>query len=238
MLDLDLVVLDIAGTTIRASDQVPAAFKESFANAGIRLLDQHIQAVRGKSKREAIAALLDQDLDARKVYLDFKNILMRRYDTHGVEPVDGAEETIEWLTSRNIKIALTTGFDRDLAQRLIRDVGWEERFDAVVCNDDVACGRPAPDLIFRAMERTDCENGDRVAVVGDTISDLEAATNAGVRWRIGVLSGAHDAEQLSSSPHTAIISSIAELPAVLVGDQVLPVFRFDVDAIRPFKNDR
>ncbi len=238
MLELDLVVFDIAGTTIRASDHVPAAFSEALANVGIKLSDQDIQAVRGKSKREAIAALLQQDLDATEVYLDFKNILLQQYDEQGVEPIDGAEETFEWLRSRNIKTALTTGFDRDLAHLLIREVGWDERFDAVVCSDDVARGRPAPDLIFRAMEWTACENRNRVAAVGDTVSDLEAAGNAGVGWRIGVLSGAHDAERLKSCPHTDIISSIADLPGVLIGGQVLSEFRLDVDAMRPFKNNR
>lgn len=217
MLELDLVVFDIAGTTIRASDQVPAAINEAFENVGIKLSAQDIQVVRGKSKREAIAELLDENLDATKVYSDFKSILMRRYDTQRVEPIGGAEETLEWLKRRKIKIALTTGFDRDLAQHLIRRVGWEERFDAVVCNDDVARGRPAPDLIFRAMEWTVCDKRDRVAAVGDTVSDLKAAGNAGIGWCIGVLSGAHDAEQLNSCAHTAIISSIAELPRVLVG---------------------
>ena len=238
MLELDLVVFDIAGTTIRASDHVPDAFSEAFANVGIQLPDQDIQAVRGKSKREAIAGLLHQDLDATEVYLDFKNILMQQYDAQGVEPIDGAEETFEWLKSRNIKTALTTGFDRDLAHRQIRKVGWEEIFDAVVCDDDVDRGRPAPDLIFRAMEWTGCENHNRVAAVGDTVSDLEAAGNAGVAWCIGVLSGAHDEEQLNSCAHTAIISSIARLPEVLVGGQVLSEFRLDVDTVRPFKNDR
>ena len=238
MPELDLVVFDIAGTTIRASDHVPAAFSEAFANVGIQLSDQDIKAVRGKSKREAIAELLHQDLDATKIYLDFKKTLIQKYDAQGVEPIDGAVETFEWLRSRNIKTALTTGFDRDLAHRLIRDVGWDESFDAVVCNDDVDRGRPAPDLILRAMEWTNCENRNRIAAVGDTVSDLEAAGNAGVGWCIGVLSGAHDEEQLNSCAHTAIISSVARLPDVLVGGQVPSEFRLDVDTVRPFKNDR
>lgn len=224
MVELDLVVFDIAGTTIRASDQVPAAFSEAFAKVGIALSDEEIQTVRGRSKHEAISDLLDQhredgteQLDPIEVYGDFQRILLQRYETQGIETIDGAEETFEWLKQRNIKIALTTGFDRNLADHLIRKVGWEDTFDAVVCNDDVAHGRPAPDLIFRAMKWTNCDNVSRVAAVGDTISDLRAAENAGVQWRIGVLSGAHSEEQLQSCPHAAVIPSVAELRRVLVG---------------------
>jgi len=65
------------------------------------------------------------------------------------------------------------------------------------------------------MECTACENFDRVAIVGDTAADLQAAENGGVRWNIGVLSGAHDEDQLLSCPHTAIIPRIAQMPEVL-----------------------
>jgi phosphoglycolate phosphatase-like HAD superfamily hydrolase len=50
--------------------------------------------------------------------------------------------------------------------------------------------------------------------VGDTISDLQAAFNAGVRWSIGVLSGAHSESQLRSCPHGGIIPSVKDLPSV------------------------
>jgi len=66
-------------------------------------------------------------------------------------------------------------------------------FDAAVCGDDVAQGRPAPYLIFRAMESASARNVHRVANVGDTALDLLAGHNAGVRWNVGVgvLPGAH-----------------------------------------------
>lgn len=214
-----LVVFDIAGTTIRASDQVPAAFSEAFARIGIELSDEEIQAIRGKSKREAIAELLDHhvgsgEADVSKVYEDFHQELLQRYESMGVEAIDGAVATFDWLKTRGAMIALNTGFDRTLADHLIRMVGWENTIDAVVCNDDVRRGRPAPDLLFRAMEWTGCENVERVAAVGDTMADLQAAENAGVQWSIAVLSGAHGEEQLRTCRHTAIIFSVAELPGV------------------------
>ena len=75
-----------------------------------------------------------------------------------------------------------------------------------------AAFRPAPDLIYRAMQLTGCTDVGRVAVAGDTISDLEAAAAAGVRWNIGVLSGAHDRKMLETRPHTGIIASVADIP--------------------------
>jgi len=44
--------------------------------------------------------------------------------------------------------------------------------------------------------------------------DLQAGHNAGLRWNIGVLSGAHSRVQLQAQPHTHLLASVAELPAI------------------------
>jgi len=81
--------------------------------------------------------------------------------------------------------------------------------------DDVSQGRPAPYLIFRAMEATGVLDVHRVANVGDTVLDLQAGWNAGVRWNIGVLSGAHTEERLRPMPHTRLLRSVAALLSLL-----------------------
>jgi phosphoglycolate phosphatase len=48
-----------------------------------------------------------------------------------------------------------------------------------------------------------------VANVGDTALDLQAGSNAGLDWNIGVLSGAHDREPLPAAPHTHLIASVS-----------------------------
>ena len=99
---------------------------------------------------------------------------------------------------------------------LLNALGWAEGMvDAIVCGDDVTLGRPAPDLIFRAIEAAGASSVSRVANIGDTALDLEAGHNAGVRWNIGVLSGAHDRHILERAPHTHLIDSVAELPRLL-----------------------
>ena len=66
-------------------------------------------------------------------------------------------------------------------------------------------------MILLAMKLTAVDDPARVANVGDTTLDLESAARAGVRWNIGVLSGAHSREALERAPHTHIIQSVADL---------------------------
>ena len=123
-----------------------------------------------------------------------------------------------WLRDRGIRVALNTGFDRDTTQMLLTALGWvAHTVDGIVCGDDVPQGRPAPYLIFRCMEATGAVSVGRVANVGDTALDLRAGHNARVRFNVGVLSGAHGRDLLAAEPHTHLLASVADLPALLAG---------------------
>ena len=216
--DIRLVVSDMAGTTVKDSGEVARAFSAALADHGIEASSTQINAVRGASKREAIATLVAPKYgsDAGRVeavYADFKKHLQRVF-TREAEPVAGAVDTFAWLRERGIKLALNTGFDRDITTLLIDALGWRDAADAVICGDDVPQGRPAPYMIFRAMEVTGAMDVRHVLNVGDTVSDLRAARNAGAGLSVGVLSGAHTREQLTREPHTHLLDSVADLPAL------------------------
>lgn len=215
---IKLVVSDIAGTAVHDGGEVAAAFNAAMADHGIEVSAQQVSAVRGASKREAIAKLTEPKYgkDAARVeavYASFKSHLQRVF-TCEARPVAGAPETFAWLKAHNIKLALNTGFDRDITEILLSALSWRGIADAVICGDDVKQGRPAPFMIYRSMEATDTFNVREVLAVGDTVSDLQAAHNAGVGAAVGVLSGAHTRAQLEREPHTHLIDSIAGLPTL------------------------
>ena len=81
----------------------------------------------------------------------------------------------------------------------------------MVTGDDVAQGRPAPFMIFHAMEAAKVGNLAEVIAVGDTPLDIQAANNGGVRG-IGVLSGAGTEDKLRAEKPAAILPSVAALP--------------------------
>jgi phosphoglycolate phosphatase-like HAD superfamily hydrolase len=68
--------------------------------------------------------------------------------------------------------------------------------------------------VLEAVLRLRVDDVAAVAVAGDTVSDLVAGTRAGAAIVAGVLTGAHDRAALAGAPHTHILTSIAELPAL------------------------
>lgn len=221
---VDLVLFDMAGTTVEDAGQVPAAFTAALERYGMSVSAEALRAVRGASKRAAIRQLIEQQpsstpaevtAQTEVVFAEFRQQLLQAFARTGLRPVDGAGETFAWLRRQGVKVALNTGFDRETVSMILETLGWDHTVvDAVVCGDDVSQGRPAPYLIFRAMETTGAQSVHRVAVVGDTVLDLQAGYNAGVHWNIGVLSGAHSEAQLKQAPHTHLLPSVAALPVL------------------------
>ena len=214
-----LIVCDLAGTTVDDGSQIVHAFTAALDTHGVALSAADLAGVRGTSKREAIATLIppgpDHEQRVSDAYSAFRRKLLDAYASMPVTPVAGTEALFERLRRGSTRIALNTGFDRQITETILAQVGWSrDTFDAVVCGDDVSAGRPAPYMIFRAIEATGVSSVHDVMNVGDTTNDLWAGFNAGVRWNVGVLSGAHDRIKLQKAPHTDILSSIAALESL------------------------
>jgi phosphonatase-like hydrolase len=215
---IDLVILDMAGTTVQDAGQVADAFEQALGDADVQVSRDAISRVRGASKRQAIFDLLPDTPERRdrttRIYDRFVTILGERY-AGTARAVPQAAETIARFREDGIRVALNTGFDRQITEVLMHALGWTAAMvDAVACGEDVETGRPAPFLILHCMRQTGVMNPARVANVGDTVLDLRAGHRAAVRFNIGVLSGAHTREMLTREPHTHIIDSVAELPRV------------------------
>lgn len=216
-LPFDLAVFDMIGTTVQDRGEAERAFRAALVEAGIAPSAAEIKAVRGASKRSAIRTLLGtQDNGVvERVHRHFLAALAAEY-RGAASAVEGAAGVFSFLREQNIAVALNTGLDREIADLLLAALRWpREQFAAVVCGDDVAQGRPAPDLIRAAMRHARVAEAARVINLGDTTLDLEAGAAAGTGLNIGVCAGAHGRATLAEAPHTHLIETVAELPPLL-----------------------
>jgi len=119
-----LVVLDVGGTVIHDSADVPAVFKAALSRHGLSATDSQLHTWRGAAKREVIGRLAaGSKADPEQVYATFQQLLIASFAEHGVQPIDGVEQAIAALRASAVPVALTTGFDRKVADGLLAGVG-------------------------------------------------------------------------------------------------------------------
>lgn len=218
-----LLVADLAGTTVDDPGLVLAAFEAGLRAVAAPIPEREVLIdLMGVDKREAMARLLAEDPDAEVV-----DTALRAFVTHAVAdaragrypPLPGVESTLAALQAAGVRIAFTTGFGREILAAIVAANGWERFDDGSVASDEVARGRPAPDLVHEAMRRTGVSDPARVAVVGDTPSDLGCARAAGAGWAIAVTTGSGDPDRLRATPQAIVVDAFDELLPVLLDAQ-------------------
>lgn len=222
---ISLIVFDIAGTLMEDTGTLVRSFSQAFELNNIAASEDEIQKWRGAAKLDVVRHFVSQKLKQKdnkakelvdKIFQDFRKQLEHNYGEEALRPISGAIDTINWAKDNGILIATTTGFYRAVRDLVLEKLGWNEStFDCNICSDDVPKGRPAPYMIFECMGRLKVMDVNQVVAIGDTPFDLQSGCNAGCRWVIGVLTGAHGIKSLGMTRHTHIIASVADLPQLL-----------------------
>ena len=218
---IKLVVFDMAGTTVKDEDYVGKAFQEAMLKYGYHVSIEEINPLMGYKKTVAISMMLEK-LEPIKgkvtnelmeaIHDAFVAGMLNFYSTSDkIEALSYAEETFHKLRVKGIKVALNTGFSKDIANVIIDRLKWRDKIDALVASDEVENGRPSPDMIRKIMKQLAIHDPKEVAKVGDTEVDINEGKNVGCLYSIGITTGAFTEEELQPYEPTHIINRIDEI---------------------------
>ena len=228
---IDLIVFDMAGTTVQDHHEVEACFLEAAFETGLSVSPERVLALQGYSKIE-VFNLLWQEINPnlkgislmKKIdtsYTKFCQILENHYITNEILPTEGSLELFKLLKENHIKIGLTTGFYRKVTDIILDKLDWLEGLDGQrigtlgslidvsIASDEVLNGRPKPDMILKAMGLLGFSNPEKVIAIGDTPSDLIAGKAAKCGKTFGVTNGTHSESQLVEYNNDGLFSSLS-----------------------------
>lgn len=227
MIPIELVVLDMAGTTVRDDGIVEQAFGRAAERTGVAermpWADalQYVRDTMGQSKIEVFTHLAGGDRGAAERATEaFEGAYAEIVAEQGAEEIPGARAAIESLQDAGIRVALTTGFAPVTRDAILDSLGWRGLVEIALSPADVGRGRPAPDLVLTALMLAGVSAVQAVAVAGDTTSDVLSGLRAGAGFVAGVLTGSHDAEALAAAGADAVLPSILDLRAALAERQL------------------
>lgn len=233
--NIEMVVFDMAGTTVRDKNEVEYCFLQAVDQTGLVTNPDEINSMMGWSKLTVFETLWKKQLSGapvneindrvEKSYSVFREVLESHYLNSEILPTEGTLEIFEFLKRQNIKIALTTGFYRKVTDIILERLGWSVGLhkhssvngiiNASVSSDEVKAGRPAPFMIFRAMELCNVNDVRKIIKIGDTPSDLGEGKNAGCYLSLGITNGTHTKEQLSQLENDGLLDDMKQFQQLL-----------------------
>ena len=208
--DLDGTLADTAGDLIAAANATLAA-----AGHGTPLDPERDRATAFAGGRAMLrAGLARAGADEAEAEALYPRLLDRYADALAVETrlYDGAEAALDRLVADGWQLAVCTNKPERLARLLLEALGVAGRFAALLGADSLPWKKPDPRHLVETITRAGGE-ASRAALIGDTVSDREAARAAGIPC---VLVGfGPEGGAVAALRPEAIVADFAELPAVL-----------------------
>lgn len=99
---------------------------------------------------------------------------------NGVPLKEGVNELIDYLKENDYKIALATSSDREKAEYLLELVKIKDKFDYIICGNDIVNSKPNPEIFLKVAESLKVEPKECV-VIEDSKAGVQAAVNAGMK---------------------------------------------------------
>lgn len=224
--DIQLAVIDMAGTTVADDGLVVASFEAAATAVGLPETGperdrarQYVIDTMGQSKITVFRALFGAEDLAQRANAAFEDAYEAAIDNGNARAIDGAAEAITRLRDAGIKVVLTTGFSGTTQEKLLAALGWQSLADIVLAPGDGVRGRPYPDLILTALIRLQVDAVTRVAALGDTSSDVDSALRAGCAVAAGTLTGAHTEPQLRAAGATHVVGSVTDFADLLLANR-------------------
>ncbi|MDO8480953.1 MAG: HAD family hydrolase [Nanoarchaeota archaeon] len=172
------ILLDMDGVLVDSTNAWFVLFNKSLKHFENREIS------REEFETEIRGSNIDTDV-ARYFHVTVKEVLEYFRQHEGLLktkiPFPDTKQTLEALRKKGLRLAVVTNTPRALTLDMLRSCELLSLFNSVNCYDDVERGKPAPDLIMRALKELKVERTD-VLYVGDTYTDELAAKSAGVTY--------------------------------------------------------
>jgi len=219
---LDTVIIDASGTLVMDDEAVATALVEALGvfggMSGSELMHDGLSFVahtRGLPVLSVLRSLLGDEDRAQYAYRAFELALPSVLAQGGIRATPRAEDALAALRSAGRRVCLMSRYTQPGIDAMIDALGWHEYIDLAVAPAPGTRTPPHPDLVLNAIVRMGVTAVHEVALVAESANALVAGTRAGASAVVGVLTGAHALTELECIPHTHVVESVADVPALL-----------------------
>lgn len=176
------VIFDLDGTVVDNMSWHSQAFNAFVVTHSLPAMDAVMRRrTDGKRNREIFPMLFGRAMSAEEMATleGEKEGLYRELSRGHLEPMIGLPELLDRLDAAGILAGVATSGPRENVEFTLAEVGLTERFRAVARGDQVALGKPAPDVFLHAANLLGVPPADCLAFE-DAPLGVRAARRAGM----------------------------------------------------------
>lgn len=206
---VDLVMFDLDGTLADTGQDLASSVNFTRGHFNLDpLLEQSIYAQVGRG----VEYLLKHSLPEKKPedFAEVLHIFLGHYERHLLDRTvlyPGVRDVLDYFRAKR-RVVVSNKMNR-LALAVVRGLGVEDCFDAILGGDSAAEKKPHPALLHAALRRFQV-SAPSALMVGDGDTDIEAGKRAGV-ITCGVTYGLGNKSDLIAAAPDYFIDDLTEL---------------------------
>jgi HAD superfamily hydrolase (TIGR01509 family) len=212
---IEAVVFDLDGVLIQ-SEEVWDQVREQYVRERGGRYDAEIQrAMMGMSSTEWSRYLHDAagvPEEPAAINDEVVRLMLDRYREH-LPLIPGAREAVLRL-AQDFTLGLASSSNRSIIDGVLEAAGLSDAFAATVSSEEVAHGKPAPDVYLEAVRRL-AVPPDRSAAIEDSHGGIRSANAAGLRV-LAIPNPTYPPDPESLAQADVVLDSLDELTAAVV----------------------
>lgn len=174
------LIFDMDGLMLDTEKVYWEVGRELGRQFGKTVRDDTLRKMTGRDRLQSSRILAEESgipLAAEELMARRERMMLERFQRGGLEPMPGLREILERFHGR-LKLGVATSSPRMLVNAALPALHVDRHFDAITTGDEVAHGKPDPDLYLRAMEKLGVTGADSI-VLEDAPSGALAGKRAG-----------------------------------------------------------
>lgn len=206
------VIFDLDGVLVDAEvwwDEVRQTWAAEHGRAWSQADQAAVMGANSLGWAGIIRERLELDLPDQQIVDEIVAAMVERYRTRGAPRIAGAVDAVQRLAATGLPLAIASSSHQAVIDAALNSLGISNLFRVVVASDEVAHGKPAPDVYLLTARRLGVDPTGCL-VVEDSLNGVLAGRAAGMtvalvpNASVPPAAGAREAASM-------ILSSLAEL---------------------------
>ena len=175
------IIFDMDGTIVDSLPYHYKAWKIFFKENKVENFSKKLKDYKGGGTLDLMTAVYGNKYSRKelKIMTDDKEIIFREIYKNNVVPIMGFMDMFELIKSKNILVGLASNAVRKNVKMILSELKIYEKFDSIICGDEVRKGKPDPEMFDETVDRFNLKK-EECLIFEDSVEGVSAAVNSKV----------------------------------------------------------